>query len=607
MCGIVGIISKNKIITPLLNGLERLEYRGYDSAGVAVIENGKLLSNKSVGNVGKLKEVINKEPLDGTIGIAHTRWATHGGVTKENAHPHLSQDEIALVHNGIIENHATLRKSLINDGYNFRSDTDTEVVVHLLHQQREKHSSLRHSVQATTALLQGAYGIVTFEVNTPHTLIVARSGSPMVIGIGHDAHYVASDQMSLRTYTNQFVYLEEGDVAELRSDALTIWDKNGEQVERTRVIDQQDCDDGDKGDFDHYMQKEMMEQPSILNALIHRYFEGGRPSNELIACQNALESAEHIHIVACGTSFHAGLVAKYWFEQYAKIGCTVEIASEYRYRDVFVPDNTVFVCVSQSGETADTLAALRKANTDRYLTSIAICNVSTSSMVREAKQALMTHAGVEIGVASTKAFTTQLVAFLGLVFAGVVAQQGQESKTAKTLLSSLMAIPAQCEEALALEPQIKQWAPTFREIFASIFLGRGVQCPIAMEGALKLKELSYIHAEAYAAGELKHGPLALVDKTLPIVVNAPFDGVMEKLCANLEEVSARGGNMYIFADPRAALPTTAENVALMPKVDEITAPIVYILPLQLLAYHVALVKGANVDQPRNLAKSVTVE
>ncbi|MBD78150.1 MAG: glutamine--fructose-6-phosphate transaminase (isomerizing) [Crocinitomicaceae bacterium] len=608
MCGIVGIVSQRNVVDDLLNGLERLEYRGYDSAGAAIFNGQSTKVLKSVSNVAGLKELVFNTETVGNVGIAHTRWATHGEPSERNAHPHVA-GTLSLVHNGIIENHAALREELASKGHVFKSETDSEVIVHLLDEYIKSGLSRIEALKKATKVMHGAYGLVLLDESQPDELLIARSGSPMVIGLGDDAQYVASDQGSLRPYTESFIYLKEGDVAILRENEVQIFDTNGDEVKRDISIAEDDLADDGKGEYDYFMQKEMFEQPSVIGRLVRKHINnsGLIPGSGVEKIAKSLSSVQNIHIVACGTSYHAGLVAKYWIEKYAKIPCAVEIASEYRYRDVAVPDNSAFICVSQSGETADTLAALSKANDANYATTIAICNVQTSSMVRDAKEHLLTLAGAEIGVASTKAFTTQLTAFLLITFALADQNKTLSSAERESFLTALRDIPAQCEQALSLEQDIQEASFVFEHADSGIFLGRGAQSAIALEGALKLKELSYIHAEAYAAGELKHGPLALIDEHLPIVVNAPNDHVVDKLSSNIEEVMARGGRFVIFAAPGLDLPSKNAAIINMPKVSALTSPIVYTLPLQMLSYHVALLKGKNIDRPRNLAKSVSVE
>jgi len=610
MCGIVGATSERRISEILIEGLKRLEYRGYDSAGLAVLsEDGRLQSVRRTGKVQALKDAVGEQPLAGTAGIAHTRWATHGGVTEANAHPHISEDCIAVVHNGIIENHDKLREQLKGLGYTFASDTDTEVICHLVHHERKTHADLFTAVQAAIKQLEGAYGTVIMDCRDPGRLIVARSGSPLVIGLGIGENFVASDQLALLPVTRKFMYLEEGDMADITRTEVKVYGADGNRVERDIHESDGNYDAGGKGDYRHFMLKEIHEQPSsVRNALEGRIVDGkiaedvfGNGSLDL------LKGIQHVQIVACGTSYHAGMVARYWLESMAGVSCNVEIASEFRYRTSHVHPNSLLVTISQSGETADTLAALRLSKELGYKGSLTICNVSTSSMVRESDLAYMTRAGTEIGVASTKAFTTQLVGLLMLTLA-IGQYRGMNEEQQAAVIKSLKTLPSKLEEALLLSDAIEALAPEFADKFHSLFLGRGTQYPIAMEGALKLKEISYIHAEAYAAGELKHGPLALIDADMPVIVVAPNDELLEKLKSNVEEVRARGGIMYVFADKDAHFKgDDSMRVINVTHCDELIAPIVYTVPLQLLSYFVAIIKGTDVDQPRNLAKSVTVE
>lgn len=610
MCGIVGATSERRVAGILLEGLKRLEYRGYDSAGVAVIDaNNELKSVRRTGKVQELKDAIAQNPLDGTIGIAHTRWATHGGVTEANAHPHRSEDEIAVVHNGIIENHERLREELKAEGYVFNSQTDTEVIAHLIHHERKTKGDLLDAVKSAVRQLEGAYGTVVMDTKHPERLVVARSGSPLVIGVGIGENFVASDQLALLPVTRQFIYLEEGDVADINRTEIDIYDAEGNSVEREVVESDVSYDAGGKGQYRHFMLKEIYEQPiAVRNTLEGRLSETtvlddafGENAAEI------LKDIEHVQIVACGTSYHAGMVARYWLESMANVSCSIEIASEFRYRKSYVHPNSLLVTISQSGETADTLAALRLSKELGYKGSLTICNVGSSSMVRESDLAFLTRAGAEIGVASTKAFTTQLTGLLMLTL-GIGKYRGMPEQQQEAVVHALQALPTKLEEAVALADEIEELAQDFANKEHSLFLGRGNQYPIAMEGALKLKEISYIHAEAYAAGELKHGPLALIDEEMPVIVVAPNNDLLEKLKSNVEEVRARGGLMYVFADKNAHFKSDdTMNVLNVCHCDEVIAPIVYTVPLQLLSYYVALIKGTDVDQPRNLAKSVTVE
>ncbi len=610
MCGIVGATSERRVSEILLEGLKRLEYRGYDSAGLAIIDkNQKLQSTRRTGKVQELANAIEASPLDGTTGIAHTRWATHGGVTEANAHPHMSDGQIAVVHNGIIENYETLREQLQALGYVFNSQTDTEVIAHLIHYERKTYSDLLSAVKATVRQLEGAYGAVVMDTRNPERLVVARSGSPLVIGVGIGENFVASDQLALLPVTRKFIYLEEGDVADINRTNISIFDKNDQPVERDLVESDSSYDAGGKGQYRHFMLKEIYEQPIAVRNTLE-----GRISNDTVlddafgkGASELLKDIEHVKIIACGTSYHAGMVASYWLESLANVSCSVEIASEFRYRKSYVRPNSLLVTISQSGETADTLAALRLSKELGYNGSLTICNVATSSMVRESDLAFMTRAGTEIGVASTKAFTTQLTGLLMLTVA-LGKHQGMSKQQQSAIVSALQTLPTKLEEAVSLADELEKLAHEFANKEHSIFLGRGNQYPIAMEGALKLKEISYIHAEAYASGELKHGPLALIDDDMPVIVVAPNNELLEKLKSNVEEVRARGSLMYIFADKNALFKSDDTlNVLSVCHCDEIIAPIVYTVPLQLLSYYVALVKGTDVDQPRNLAKSVTVE
>ena len=610
MCGIVGGVAERHIVQILLEGLKRLEYRGYDSAGVALMESdGVIQRERQVGKVQALADAVATSQVNGTTGIAHTRWATHGGVTQANAHPHVSGQEIALVHNGIIENHELLRADLQAKGYEFSSQTDTEVIAHLVAENRKSSNSLLAAVQTSVKQLEGAYGTVIMEPTNPDRIVVARSGSPLVIGLGIGENFVASDQLALLPVTRRFIFLEEGDVAEITRDEINIYDVNGNPVEREINESNVSHDAGDKGEYRHYMLKEIHEQPaSVRNTLLNRIND--ETVIEEYLGENAaqiLEGIDHVQIIACGTSYHSGMVARYWLESLANVSCNVEIASEFRYRKSFVPKNSLIVTISQSGETADTLAALRLAKEIGYKASLTVCNVPGSSLVRESDLAVMTNAGAEIGVASTKAFTTQLVALLMLT-AALGKQKGMSAEMQKQIVTALATLPTKLEETLAMSDGIEALAEEFADKNHSLFLGRGEQYPIAMEGALKLKEISYIHAEAYAAGELKHGPLALIDAEMPIIVVAPNNELLEKLKSNVEEVRARGGILYVFADKDAHFKgDDTMRVLEVPHVDELVAPIIYTIPLQLLSYYVAIIKGTDVDQPRNLAKSVTVE
>lgn len=609
MCGIVGAVAQRDISEILIEGLRRLEYRGYDSAGLAVVsEAGNMTRLRRLGKVQNLAEAAADTPLNGGIGIAHTRWATHGEPSEVNAHPHVS-GPVAVVHNGIIENYEPLREMLKQRGYIFASETDTEVIAHLVHWELEQGGTLREAVLRAIPQLRGAYGTVVMDSRDPTVLLAARSGSPMVIGLGVGENFIASDQLALLPVTRRFIFLEEGDIAEVTRRHVTIFNAEGEQIQRPDIESNLQYDAGDKGIYRHYMQKEIYEQPNaIKNTLSGRISHGEVDLSELGPQANALlAQVEHIQIVACGTSYNSGMVSRYWFESLAGIPCDVEIASEFRYRKSAVRRNSLIITLSQSGETADTLAALRLAKELGYLGSLAVCNVAGSSLVRESDLALMTNAGTEIGVASTKAFTTQLTVLLMLV-ARMSRLKGGDAAIEHEIVHGLQALPSRIEQMLSQDKRIAALAENFSDKHHALFLGRGDQYPIAMEGALKLKEISYIHAEAYAAGELKHGPLALIDADMPVIVVAPNNELLEKLKSNIEEVRARGGELYVFADKDAQF-TSSDNMHIidMPHVEEVIAPIFYTVPLQLLSYHVALIKGTDVDQPRNLAKSVTVE
>ncbi|MBQ4834067.1 glutamine--fructose-6-phosphate transaminase (isomerizing) [Pseudoalteromonas sp. MMG010] len=606
MCGIVGAVAERPVNKILVEGLKRLEYRGYDSAGVALLEETTLNTVKAVGKVVNVEAALEKAGVSGHTGIAHTRWATHGSVTEANAHPHVSNNQLALVHNGIIENHASLRASLKAEGYEFLSETDTEVMVHLIHKLRKEHTSLLASVQAAVKQFEGAFGTVVFDKANDNEIIVARSGSPLVIGLGLGENFIASDQLALLPVTRSFIFLEEGDVARITRDSVEIFDENGDAVEREVIESNITQDASGKGDYRHYMLKEIYEQPVAVRNTLEGRLNDDRVAIDAFgdSAQQIFKDVKHVQIIACGTSYHSGMVARYWLEQFAGVSCNVEIASEFRYRQSFVHENSLLVTISQSGETADTLAALRLAKEQGYMASMTICNVPGSSLVRESDLAFMTKAGAEIGVASTKAFTTQLVGLLMLTAS--IAQEKCLNQSA--IVNAIKVLPAKLEETLLLADGIAELAEEFADKHHSLFLGRGSQYPIAMEGALKLKEISYIHAEAYAAGELKHGPLALIDADMPIIVVAPNNELLEKLKSNVEEVRARGGIIYVFADIDSHFASDdTMRVINVNHTDDIIAPIVYTLPLQLLSYYVAVIKGTDVDQPRNLAKSVTVE
>ncbi|KKO49436.1 glucosamine--fructose-6-phosphate aminotransferase [Arsukibacterium sp. MJ3] len=609
MCGIVGAVAQRDVVDILVEGLRRLEYRGYDSAGVAVVNAaGELTRLRRLGKVKELADAVAASPVTGGTGIAHTRWATHGEPSERNAHPHVSSN-IIVVHNGIIENHSPLRAALKAKGYVFTSDTDTEVIAHLVEDELKSTGSLLAAVQKSVKQLHGAYGTVLLDKTDPSRVVVARSGSPLVIGLGIGENFIASDQLALLPVTRRFIFLEEGDVAEITRLSVSIFDKDGLAVEREVHESNVSYDAGDKGQYRHFMLKEIYEQPAAINNTLEGRLSSDSVLDETFGngAAELFKKVKHVQIVACGTSYHSGMVARYWLESLGGISCNVEIASEFRYRKSFVQPNSLLVSISQSGETADTLAALRLAKEVGYVGSLAICNVAGSSLVRESDLAFMTRAGAEIGVASTKAFTTQLVGLAMLTLA-IGKYNGLTEVQQRELTEALKSLPGKLEQTLALAPQIEALAEEFADKHHALFLGRGDQYPIAMEGALKLKEISYIHAEAYAAGELKHGPLALIDADMPIIVVAPNNDLLEKLKSNVEEVRARGGILFVFADADAKFQSDATmRVINVPHVANILAPIVYTLPLQLLSYYVAIIKGTDVDQPRNLAKSVTVE
>ena len=610
MCGIVGAVAQRDIAEILINGLHRLEYRGYDSAGVAVVnEHHELQRVRCLGKVKALDEAVSEKPLIGGTGIAHTRWATHGEPSETNAHPHAS-GTFAVVHNGIIENHEELRELLKSRGYVFLSQTDTEVIAHLVEWEMRSTDSLLEAVKKAVKQLTGAYGMVVMDSRHPEHLVAARSGSPLVIGLGIGENFLASDQLALLSVTRRFIFLEEGDIAEITRRTVDIYDTYGNKVDREVHESNLENDAAEKGKFRHFMQKEIYEQPTALINTME-----GRINHENVivdsignGAKGILEKVEHIQIVACGTSYNAGMVARYWFESLAGVSCDVEIASEFRYRKFVTRPNSLLITLSQSGETADTLAALRLAKEKGYMAALTICNVAGSSLVRESDLAFMTRAGVEVGVASTKAFTTQLAALLMLVTALGKVKGHISAEKEHEIIKAMQSLPAEIEKALAFDTEIEALAEDFAEKHHALFLGRGAFYPIAVEASLKLKEISYIHAEAYAAGELKHGPLALIDADMPVIVVAPNNELLEKVKSNIEEVRARGGQLYVFADKEAGFtPSEGMKIITMPKVNDIVAPIFYTIPMQLLSYHVALIKGTDVDQPRNLAKSVTVE
>ena len=608
MCGIVGAIAERNVVPILLEGLQRLEYRGYDSAGLAVRgADGAMRRIRSVGKVARLKEMVDISPIPGKLGIAHTRWATHGMPAERNAHPHMSGEQVALVHNGIIENHTELRAELSAKGYHFSSETDTEVIAHLLAHILESTPDLLEAVQLAVKELVGAYGLAVSTPNEPDRLVVARAGSPLVIGLGIGENFIASDVFALLPITQRFIFLEEGDIAEIRRDGVRIFDVAGNAVVREERLSQLSASTTDKGPYAHYMLKEIYEQPSVIAETLEGRIHKGRLLEESFGhkAQQLFDATKGVHIIACGTSYHAGMVAKYWLEE-AGVPCHVEVASEYRYRKVVVPEGTLFLSISQSGETADTLAALRGGKQAGYIGSMTICNVPESSLTRESDVALMTRAGPEIGVASTKAFTTQLTA-LRLLTLALARRRGMTAEQETILVDELHALPRQVEVVLQLSDAIKNMAASFADKLHALFLGRGAFYPIALEGALKLKEISYIHAEAYPAGELKHGPLALVDASMPVICALPDDPLLDKVLSNLQEVRARGGELFLFSDHTVQIGLDHFQNLTLADIYPSTAPIVYSVPLQLLAYHVAVLKGTDVDQPRNLAKSVTVE
>ena len=617
MCGIVGGIAERNVMPILLEGLRRLEYRGYDSSGIALLNaDQKIQRVRSIGKIKQLEKKIEQERATffGSIGVAHTRWATHGAPAENNAHPHICNNKVAVVHNGIIENYQTLKQAQLKAGYRFTSETDTEVVAHAIHQQLENTDDLFQAVSAAVQSFEGAYALGVIAINDPTTLVAARKGSPLVIGVGIGEHFIASDVSALLPVTQNFIFLEEGDIAKLTRDSIEIYDVNGVQVERPIKESSLSVSAVELGQHRHYMHKEIFEQPQAVTDTLD-----GRLSKDKVLvssfgpnAEEIFERIERIHIVACGTSYHAGLVAKYWVEDIINLPCQVEVASEFRYRNPVISNNTLFVTLSQSGETADTLAALQKIlkePKEKRLSTLTICNVAESSLTRESDISYLTHGGPEIGVASTKAFTTQLVA-LALLLVSIGKVKSTLSEQRETLIvSGLHTLPSLIANALTHEPEIEKIAQLFADKQHALFLGRGTMYPIAMEGALKLKEISYIHAEAYPAGELKHGPLALIDENMPVVAIAPLDDLLEKLKSNLQEVKARGGQMIVFEDEQSDLSSepSFEVIKATTNVGRITAPITYNILLQLLSYHVALIKGTDVDQPRNLAKSVTVE
>ncbi len=609
MCGIVGAVAQRDVAPILIEGLKRLEYRGYDSAGMAILNNDKQLQrHRALGKVRELQALLKSQPLTGGTGIAHTRWATHGKPSEDNAHPHVSNGEVVLVHNGIIENHETLKIRLVALGYKFESETDSEIVAHLLHWHLQKNPDFLAAVRATAQELEGAFAIGFIHCSEPGRLIALRRGSPLVIGLGIGENFIASDHLALLPVAQQFIYLEEGDIADVRREQITIYDSEGKVVNRGVHVSELTHEIAEKGKYRHFMLKEIFEQPDAVTATLDGRLSKERVQEETFGenAANKLTNIKRVQIVACGTSYYAGLVGRYLLEEIG-IPCQVEIASEIRYRRAVVEPDTLFLTLSQSGETADTLAALRVAKNLGYAVTMTICNVPESSLTRESDLVLMTAAGPEIGVASTKAFTTQLTALL-LLTAVLTRLHNSPIVKEKDVIDQLQLLPKKLEQVLTLDGTIKQLAKRFADKQHALFLGRGMQYPIALEGALKLKEISYIHAEAYPAGELKHGPLALVDEEMPVVVLAPNDDLLDKLKSNLQEVRARGGDVIVFADENAGIENgPGMHVITIPTVPRMLAPIVYTVPLQLLAYHVAILKGTDVDQPRNLAKSVTVE
>ncbi len=610
MCGIVGAVAQRDVTPILFEGLRRLEYRGYDSAGIAVLNSDNLLERiRVVGKIEELERALGGGQLSGKTGIAHTRWATHGKPTIENAHPHICRDQLALVHNGIIENHEKLREQQAKLGYKFTSDTDSEVIVNQIYDYLDTGEDLLYAVMKTTLMLKGAYALGVINKNDPDRILATRSGSPLVIGVGIGEYFIASDAFALLFVTQQFIFLEEGDVADISRDILTIYDKNGDVVERPIRLSELSAENTGKAGFRHYMLKEIYEQPTAITDALEGRLEQGLVLEDGFghAASHIFDKVESMNIVACGTSYHASLVAKYWAEEIANIPCQVEVASEFRYRDIFVPKNTLFITISQSGETADTLAALRKAKELSFLSTLSICNVAESTMTRESDLVFLTRAGMEIGVASTKAFTTQLVSLLLLILV-IARRHGLNTETEKEIVSQLEHLPGKINSVLECNEKIRDLASQFANKNHALYLGRGTMLPVAMEGALKLKEISYIHAEAYPAGELKHGPLALVDEEMPVIAVAPNNTLLEKLKSNLHEVKARGGKLYVITDTSAKIDLDEETELLkISPVGEYISPIVYTVSLQLFAYHIAVLKGADVDQPRNLAKSVTVE
>ncbi len=608
MCGIVGAIAARPVAGILLEGLRRLEYRGYDSAGMAVLDQGEINRLRRIGKVQALADACEQQPLSGHLGIAHTRWATHGQPSEQNAHPHMSGERLAVVHNGIIENFEPLKRELQQQGYVFTSETDTEVVAHLLDRELKAGLNLPAALRQTLGYLEGAFALGVIHADQPEQLLTARKGSPLVIGVGIGENFIASDQLALLPVTDRFMFLEDGDIAILEADQIQVLDAQGQAVERAITTFEHGQGSAEKGEFRHFMLKEIYEQPRVMQAVLEGRIASGHLLEQAFGSEAGavFDQVKQVQIVACGTSYHAGMVAKYWIEELVGIPCMVEVASEFRYRPVVLPEGTLLLTLSQSGETADTLAALREVK-DRVLATLAICNVPGSSLVRESDLSLMTNAGPEIGVASTKAFTSQLVALM-LTTIALGRRHGLDTDKESELVSALQQLPALLEQLLELDGPIEQMSVHFAEKHHALFLGRNSLYPVAMEGALKLKEISYIHAEAYPAGELKHGPLALVDKEMPVIAVAPHNGMLDKLKANLQEVRARGGELFVFAGCDESIqPQEGIYVIYLPALPPVLDPIAFTLPLQLLSYHVAVLKGTDVDQPRNLAKSVTVE
>ena len=610
MCGIVGVASEDQVTEKLINGLLRQEYRGYDSSGIAVFgkDSNQVQVIKRAGKVSELQAAIGETPMIGNTGIAHTRWATHGIPAEVNAHPHHSRGEVFVVHNGIIENHQELRTTLKALGYEFESETDTEVVAHLIHAKRETTDTLTEAVKLAVKDLEGTYALGAIHIKEPQVVAAARKGSPLVLGMGSNENLIASDQLAIADYADKFIFLEEGDTAEITPSGTRLWDVSDQEVKRPVVVEKTLGETIDKGEYRHFMLKEIFEQPEKIKELLSGQLTDSGVPREIFGptAPEIFEKVEAVQIVACGTSYHAGLVARHWLEGLAGLPCGVEVASEFRYRNKVVAPNTLFVSISQSGETADTLACLRYSKDSGYLARLGICNVPTSSLARESDLVFLTKAGPEIGVASTKAFTTQLVGLLMLTLV-LGRSHGLSAVAENSINESIRALPESLDAVMALEPSIIKMAEEFDDKEHALFLGRGIHYPIAMEGALKLKEISYIHAEAYPAGELKHGPLALIDAEMPVIAVAPNDDLLEKLKSNLQEVKARGGELYVFGHSHESHEGTVSQFIELPEIPELIAPIIYTIPLQLLAYHVAILKGTDIDQPRNLAKSVTVE